>query len=134
MEKQLRTDLSLQDIIFESWSAMEAMRRLGFPAGDLYMVDGVIGAPGTMYEGESCAGVLLRQGQLDFIFTVAPVKSMSIYSERWKRFCEAVNDKKIAVEDLLHIYSKSYCGSREAELAEAIRAKGIVIPNEREPS
>jgi hypothetical protein len=122
--------MSIQAIVQEAWAGHEALRRLGFPSDDIYIVFGVCAPAGTMYQGEECVAVLVKQGTLDFVFTIAPVRDVALFAKRWKKFIEDVNAKAFPASQIAMAYEESFVARHFDEMITAIKAKGLSIPKE----
>jgi hypothetical protein len=134
--KEPRRDLSINAIIEEAWGAHQVFRFLGFPPEDIYVVFGAVGPEGTMYEGEPCAGVLVKQKkitvadgpvELDFIFTIAPVRDVALFAKRWQAFIAATNNGKVDKDILNAAYEGSFAYRNKVTLIEMLKRKGFVL-------
>ena len=114
-------------VLYELYGAMQTFRRLGFPADNLYLADGIVATFGP-YAGAACIGVQLQWRDKEFNYFIAPVKDYDAFAVRWEVFTEMANAAPKDDAKLQLIVQRSCCWGAKTELIAALVGKGILPP------
>lgn len=107
----------------ELWAIHNALRTLGFPSEDIFLVpDAVVDIDGKM---EASAGICLIQGPLDFILAVPRPMPPEHVIDEWLKLAAGMGS--FGQAEMMAFYETSFVRNNSVAFLHALTAKGFVF-------